>query len=47
VAGVAAGLELPGGADLYFFGDLPLGSGLSSSANPTGQDAAKGRSVRL
>jgi len=32
VAGVLAGLGIPQGVDLFFFGDLPLGAGLSSSA---------------
>ena len=32
VAGVAAALAPPQGADVYLFGDLPLGAGLSSSA---------------
>lgn len=32
VAGVIAGLQAPYGVDLYFFGDLPRGAGLSSSA---------------
>ena len=32
VAGVIAGLEPPGGVDLFIFGDMSLGAGLSSSA---------------
>ncbi len=32
VAGVLAGLGIPRGVDLFVFGDLPLGAGLSSSA---------------